>query len=105
MKIIKKIFIKILIKTNMYNFCKEKYYSYKGHKIIKNHISSEHLKYLLKNDYITDKETILRYIYSKSDKYINKNKINIAVFPENFISPSYYIRLVSPLKGHCKLHV
>jgi glycosyltransferase involved in cell wall biosynthesis len=98
MKTIKKIFVKILIKINLYNFCKEKYYSYKGHKIIKTHIDSEHLEYLLKNDYITDKETILHYIYSKSDKYINKNKINIAVFSENFISPSYYIRLGSPLK-------
>jgi hypothetical protein len=98
MKIIKKIFIKILIETNMYNFCKEKYYSYKGQKSIKIHIDSEHLKDLLKNDYITDKETILHYIYSKSDKHVNKNKINICVFPENFTSPSYYIHLASPFK-------
>jgi glycosyltransferase involved in cell wall biosynthesis len=99
MKILKKIFVKILIKTNTYNFCKEKYYLYKkGHKSIKNHIDSEHLKDLKKNDFITDNETIIQYIYSKSNKYINKNKINVCVFPENFISPSYYIRLFSPLK-------
>ncbi|GAA5818665.1 MAG: conserved hypothetical protein [Methanobrevibacter sp. CfCl-M3] len=99
MKSIKKLFIKILRKTNTYNFCKEKYYFCKMEfKYIKTQMDSEHIDDLMKNDFITDSETILSYIYSKSDKYINKNKINVAVFPENFISASYYIRLVSPLK-------
>ncbi|MDR2873611.1 MAG: glycosyltransferase, partial [Methanobrevibacter sp.] len=61
-------------------------------------MNNEQIEELTKNDFITNTETILQYIYSKSDEYINKNKINVAIFPENFISPSYYIRLFSPLK-------
>jgi hypothetical protein len=48
MKIIKKIFIKILKKTNTYNFCKERYYFYKVGKSTKTYMDSEHIENLKK---------------------------------------------------------